>query len=88
VVEREAESDIAPSVMPGESKSTVAERVHDHHHVPRDGALGILTVVRSRCRSKGAAVATEVGADNRETSLDELRGDSMPRGGGPRVSMQ
>jgi hypothetical protein len=51
VVEREPEGDIAPSVMAGQSESTVSECLHDRHEVSRYGALGVRGVVRARCRS-------------------------------------
>jgi hypothetical protein len=45
MVEREPECDVAPSVMPGQSESTVPQHTHDRHHVPRHGALGMRAVV-------------------------------------------
>jgi hypothetical protein len=45
VVEREPERDIAPSVMSGESESTVAERMHKRHQVTCCCPLGMRGVI-------------------------------------------
>jgi hypothetical protein len=88
MVEREPEGDTAPSVMSGQSEPAMAERTHDRHQVSCRSPLGMRGVVRRRCRCARLAVSAKVRADDRETALDQPRGDPVPCGRSPGVSVE
>src|ERR1700683_4876061 len=88
MIEREPEGDVTPSVMSGQGEPAVTERIHDRNQVTRCRPLGMRGVIRGRRRPARPAVPAEVRADDCEAVLDEPRSDSMPRGRGPRVSVE
>src|SRR6201999_3788638 len=64
-----------------------AETLHDFELIPRHRALRVRLVIRARFRLAAAAVAAQVGANNREV-LRESRGDLRPHRVGLGESVQ
>jgi hypothetical protein len=87
VVHRGAKGGVAPAVVPGQREALVAEGVHERHDIGAHRALGGLRVLGGIRWHGGAAVAAQVGADDR-VAVDQQRGDAMPGCVRERVAVQ
>jgi hypothetical protein len=87
MVQRGACGDQAAAVVPDDREAIVSEHPHRRDHVGRHRPLGRLRVAGLVWRQRRAAIAPEVGTDDR-VSLRQACSDAVPGGVRTRMTVQ
>jgi hypothetical protein len=87
MVEGQAIGDPPAAIMAGEEEVREAEALHDDHHVPGHGPLGIGRVLGVGGRTAALPIAAKICGDHGEIA-GQQRGDAAPHQMGLRKAMQ
>lgn len=79
LIERQANGDICPAIVPDDREAFVAEHPHQRDQVAGHRALRVRLVIGGGRRLARLAVATQAGADH-GVVVHQERGDAVPGG--------